>query len=67
MTRIEAPRGTHDVLPSEQPLWQKVTGEMKRLCALYGYARIQTPGFEDTELFERTSACSSSHWFRRST
>jgi histidyl-tRNA synthetase len=55
VTRLEAPRGTHDVLPSEQPLWQKVTGEMSRLCALYGYARIQTPGFEDTELFQRTS------------
>ena len=59
MTRIEAPRGTHDVLPSEQPLWQKVTGEMRRLCALYGYARIQTPGFEDTELFQRTSGAGS--------
>jgi len=59
VTRIEAPRGTHDVLPSEQPLWQKVTGEMKRLCALYGYARIQTPGFEDTELFQRTSGAGS--------
>jgi histidyl-tRNA synthetase len=59
VTRIEAPRGTHDVLPSEQPLWQKVTGEMTRLCALYGYARIQTPGFEDTELFQRTSGAGS--------
>src|SRR5205807_5183173 len=59
VTRIEAPRGTHDVLPSEQPLWQKVTGEMKRLCALYGYARIQTPGFEDTELFQRTAGAGS--------
>ena len=49
VTRIEAPRGTHDVLPSEQPLWQKVTGEMERLCALYGYRRIQTPVFEDTD------------------
>jgi histidyl-tRNA synthetase len=28
---------------------------MERLCALYGYSRIQTPGFEDTDLFERTS------------
>ncbi|HEY4411529.1 MAG TPA: histidine--tRNA ligase [Gaiellaceae bacterium] len=55
MTRIEAPRGTHDILPSDQPLWQKVTGEMERLCALYGYARIQTPAFESTELFQRTS------------
>jgi histidyl-tRNA synthetase len=59
VTRIEAPRGTHDVLPSDQPLWQKVTGEMERLCALYGYRRIQTPGFEDTELFQRTSGVGS--------
>jgi histidyl-tRNA synthetase len=59
VTKIEAPRGTHDVLPSDQPLWQKVTGEMERLCALYGYRRIQTPVFEDTELFARTSGAGS--------
>ena len=53
--KIEAPRGTHDILPAEQPLWQKVTGEMERLCALYGYRRIQTPVFEDVDLFQRTS------------
>jgi len=52
---IEAPRGTHDVLPAEQPLWRTVTGEIERLCALYGYRPIQTPVFEDTELFARTS------------
>jgi histidyl-tRNA synthetase len=59
VTRIEAPRGTHDVLPSDQPLWQRVTGEMERLCALYGYRRIQTPGFEDTDLFQRTAGSGS--------
>ena len=59
MTRIEAPRGTHDILPSDQPLWKKVTGEMERMCALYGYRRIQTPVFEDTELFQRTSGAGS--------
>ena len=32
---------------------------MERLCALYGYRRIQTPGFEDTELFQRTSGAGS--------
>jgi histidyl-tRNA synthetase len=53
--RFEAPRGTHDILPSEQPLWQRVLGEAERLCALYGYRRIDTPGFEDTEVFVRTS------------
>ena len=55
MTRFEAPRGTHDILPSEQPLWQWVTGQMEQVCALYGYRRIDTPGIEDTELIIRTS------------
>jgi histidyl-tRNA synthetase len=53
--KFEAPRGTHDILPSEQPLWRHVLDEAERLCALYGYRKIVTPGFEDTELFVRTS------------
>jgi histidyl-tRNA synthetase len=53
--KFEAPRGTHDILPSEQLRWQRVIGEAERLCALYGYRKIDTPGFEDTELFVRTS------------
>jgi histidyl-tRNA synthetase len=53
--KFEVPRGTHDIVPSEQPLWQRLTGEAEQLCALYGYRRIVTPGFEDTELFVRTS------------
>jgi len=53
--KVERPRGTHDILPSEQPLWRRVTGEMERLAGLYGYRPIQTPVFEDTELFLRTS------------
>jgi histidyl-tRNA synthetase len=55
VTTFEAPRGTHDILPSEQPLWRLVTTEAERLCSLYGYRPIQTPAFEDTAVFERTS------------
>lgn len=55
MTKFEAPRGTHDILPRDQAKWQRVAEEMKRVCAQYGYRRIQTPGFEETELFARTS------------
>jgi histidyl-tRNA synthetase len=55
VTRFEAPRGTHDILPSEQPLWQWVIGHMKEVCALYGYRLIDTPAFEDTDLIIRTS------------
>jgi histidyl-tRNA synthetase len=59
VTRFEAPRGTHDILPSEQPVWQRVTGEAERLCRLYGYGKIVTPGIEDTELIARTSGAGS--------
>lgn len=55
MTRFQVPRGTHDVLPSEQPLWRKVTETLAEVAELYGYRRIQTPNFEDTDLFRRTS------------
>jgi histidyl-tRNA synthetase len=55
VTKLERPRGTHDILPSEQPRWRRVTGEMERLAGLYGYRPIQTPVFEDTDLFLRTS------------
>jgi histidyl-tRNA synthetase len=56
---FEAPRGTHDILPAEQPLWRLVTSEVDRLCSLYGYRPIQTPVFEDTALFQRTSGAGS--------
>ena len=52
---IEAPKGTHDVLPREWPAWQRVLDEAERLCAAYGYRRIVTPTFEETELFARSS------------
>jgi histidyl-tRNA synthetase len=59
VTRFEAPRGTHDILPSEQPLWRRVIGEAERLCALHGYRRVDTPAFEETGLFTRTSGAGS--------
>jgi histidyl-tRNA synthetase len=54
MPTYQAPRGTHDVLPSDERWWQ-VVRELEELSALYGWRRIQTPGFEDTALFQRTS------------
>jgi histidyl-tRNA synthetase len=55
VTRFEAPRGTHDILPADWPAWRRVIETMEELCGLYGYRRIQTPAFEDTEVFLRTS------------
>jgi histidyl-tRNA synthetase len=59
LTKFEAPRGTHDILPSEWPAWRRVLETAEELCGLYDYRRIQTPGFEDTEVFARTSGAGS--------
>ena len=53
-TKFQAPRGTHDVLPSEH-LWWHVVRTMEEQAAAYGWRRIQTPGFEDTALFARSA------------
>ena len=53
--KFQAPRGTNDVLPSEQPLWQRATGTLAEVAETYGYRRILTPVFEEAELFLRTS------------
>jgi len=55
---FQAPRGTHDVLPSDR-LWWHLVHSIEELTRLYGYGRIQTPGFEDTALFQRTSGAAS--------
>ncbi|MFQ5946409.1 MAG: histidine--tRNA ligase [Anaerolineae bacterium] len=49
----KAPRGTQDILPSDQPHWQWIRGWIEELCPLYGYERIDKPLFEATELFTR--------------
>ena len=53
--RIEAPRGTRDVLPDEQPVRFAIEGAAFAAAEVGGYSRVTTPTFEDTELFARTS------------
>ena len=52
--KFQVPRGTHDVLPADANWWHLVR-TMEEVAVLYGWGRIQTPGFEDTGLFARTS------------
>ena len=56
--KFQAPRGTHDVLPGDAAWWH-VVRTMEEVARLYGWRRIQTPGFEDTGLFERTAGAAS--------
>ncbi len=51
---LQAPRGTQDILPEEQPWWDYVRDAAERLCRSFRYARIDTPMFEDVALFKRT-------------
>ncbi|RJQ35981.1 histidine--tRNA ligase [Candidatus Parcubacteria bacterium] len=48
---IQRPRGTHDVLPPEQPIWEAVRKTIRELSRFYGFERIETPHFEMTDLF----------------
>ncbi|PVV84012.1 histidine--tRNA ligase [Dehalogenimonas alkenigignens] len=50
----QAPRGTQDILPEDQSCWRYVRDKAEAIAQLYGYARIDTPTFEDARLFTRT-------------
>ncbi|MCK9357356.1 MAG: histidine--tRNA ligase [Dehalococcoidia bacterium] len=52
----KAPRGTVDILPAEQAYWAHVQQRAAEVCRLYGYERIDTPAFEDYDLFARRDA-----------
>jgi histidyl-tRNA synthetase len=51
--RFQAPRGTADVLPAEAAARWRVEQTARELLERAGYARVETPVFEDTELFAR--------------
>ena len=49
----QAPKGTFDVLPADEAARATVSGAARERLRAAGYARIETPIFEDTGLFER--------------
>ena len=51
--KIKAPRGTFDALPGQQPVRQRIEDTARRLLEAAGYGRIDTPIFEQTDLFAR--------------
>jgi histidyl-tRNA synthetase len=48
---LRSPRGTHDILPEEQRVWEKLYKAIREISVYYGFERIDTPHFEHTELF----------------
>ena len=51
--RIQAPRGTYDVLGEQAAARGALEGHARRILERAGYERIETPTFEATELFAR--------------
>jgi histidyl-tRNA synthetase len=49
------PRGTQDLLPPDGSRMRGLYDRAASLARLYGYRYVETPGFEATELFARTS------------
>ncbi len=53
MSKIQAPKGTVDILPATSWKWQAVERIAREVAALYHFTEIRTPIFEHTELFHR--------------
>ncbi len=61
MQRINAPKGTYDILPQGNPKdpwtvtanWHAIERVAREVAELYNFAEIRTPIFETSELFHR--------------
>lgn len=53
MEKMQVPKGTKDMLPSEAYKWHYVEDKFRKISSEYGLREIRTPIFEHTELFKR--------------
>lgn len=51
--KVQAPKGTYDILPETVLKWDYLEGVIRRAFQEYGYGELRTPIFEYTELFQR--------------
>lgn len=49
----QSPRGTRDILPSEQPYWQTLRHVVENTLEGLGFDRIDIPHFENVDIFTR--------------
>jgi histidyl-tRNA synthetase len=50
---FRAPKGTQDVLPPESARWEALVATFASVARTFGYGFIQSPMFEDIEVFQR--------------
>ncbi len=51
---IKAPKGMHDILPEDWPVFQWVFDKAEEIASFYGFLPMQTPHLERSDLFTRT-------------
>jgi histidyl-tRNA synthetase len=52
---FQSAKGMHDVLPSDEPYWEKIESVVRSLASAYGFSRIEPPVLEFAELYNKTS------------
>lgn len=51
---IALPKGTFDILPSDEKYWERVENIAKNISREYGFVKIETPIFEHSNVYLRT-------------
>jgi histidyl-tRNA synthetase len=52
---FQLPKGMRDILPYEQPLWDRILKVARDISEFYNFNRIDTPVLEFAKLFEKTN------------
>ncbi len=52
---FQSAKGMHDVLPSDEPYWEKIESVTRALASAYGFSRIEPPVLEFADLYNKTS------------
>ena len=53
MLKLNSPRGTRDILPSDQPLWQHIISTCQLVAERFSFQPISLPTFEEVALYQR--------------
>lgn len=56
---FQSPKGMHDILPLEEPLWEKLRKDLRTVAEAYNFRRIDTTLLESADLFERSLGATS--------
>jgi histidyl-tRNA synthetase len=52
---FQAPKGMHDILPSDEPYWEKIEGATKDIAIAHGFSRLEPPVLEFADLYHKTT------------